>query len=85
MLGKLIGALIALLFLGGGVAVLTGTLTIDSFDPEKGSRKIRALNSLLHSSMESLGAMPTGGIMVGIGLVILVLTMRGGKKDKGGK
>lgn len=85
MLGKLIGALIALALAALGAGILAGAVTKETLNPANGAAWMSTPKEWLQTGMDKVGVMPLGGILIGVGLVILVLTMRGGSKDNKGK
>jgi hypothetical protein len=79
MLKKLWGSLLALIPLALGGAILLGKLTADTLDTESGRSKTRFLKSALSWLLDNLGATATGGILIAIGVIALVMIWKPSK------
>ena len=82
MLKKLWGSLLALIPLALGGAILLGELTPDTFDTESGHSgrsRTRLIKSALSWLLDNLGATATGGILIAIGVIALVMIWKPSK------
>jgi branched-subunit amino acid transport protein len=79
MLKKLWGSLLALIPVAIGGAILLGKLTADTLDTESGRSKTRFLKSVLSWLLDNLGATATGGILIAIGVIALVMIWKPSK------
>lgn len=74
VLKRLTGSLVALLFLIGGVSMITAAdwWAAEGVTSETGRSKARAMKAMLSWLFENIGQTPTGAIIAAIGAIALV-------------
>jgi hypothetical protein len=75
VLRRLTGSLVALLFLVGGVSMITAAdwWAAEGVTSETGRSKARAMKAMLSWLFENIGQAPTGAVLAALGAISLVV------------